>query len=208
MLGLHYSTPAAWADQALQNTSELMLDHLFCERKAAAMALHTIRVNGPRFPKLKQLMKELADEEFEHADRCEKFLATMKRPPQTRGGNLYALQLRKLWDIRGRDQFLDMLLVSSLIEARSAERFRLLADAARGETLGNFYSDLYASEVNHYRLFVSLGVEIYGEEMTMKRLEEMRAVEARIIQSLPAGSRIHSGYHAPDAPVAVKEIVQ
>jgi len=202
MLGLHYTTPAAWAQQALQNPSELMLDHLFCERKAAAMALHTIRVNGPRFPKLKQLMKELADEEFEHADRCEKFLAAMKRPPQTRGGNLYALQLRKLWDIRGRDQFLDMLLVSSLIEARSAERFKLLADAASGNELGNFYSDLYASEVNHYRLFVSLGVEIYGEEMTMKRLEEMRAVEAQIIQSLPGGSRIHSGFYSSDSKEA------
>jgi len=202
MLGLHYETPAAWAQLALQNPSELMLDHLFCERKAAAMAMHTIRVNGPRFPKLKQLMKNLADEEFEHAGRCEKFLAEMKRPPQTRGGNVYALQLRKLWDVRGRDQFLDMLLVSSLIEARSAERFKLLADAARGNELGNFYSDLYASEVNHYRLFVSLGVEIYGEEMTLKRLEEMRAVEAQIIQTLPNGSRIHSGFHVPDSKEA------
>jgi tRNA 2-(methylsulfanyl)-N6-isopentenyladenosine37 hydroxylase len=196
MLGLHYATPAAWAQQALQDPAQLMLDHLFCERKAAAMALHTLRVEGKRFPKLKQLMTDLANEEFEHAELCEKFLKEMRRPKETRGGNLYALQLRKLWKARGHDQFLDMLLVSSLIEARSAERFKLLADATNGTTLGNFYGDLYASEVNHYLLFVSLGVDIFGEEMTMKRLEEMRADEAKIIQSLPQGSRIHSGFHA------------
>jgi tRNA-(ms[2]io[6]A)-hydroxylase len=196
MLGLHYETPAAWAQQAMQDPAQLMLDHLFCERKAAAMALHTIRVEGKRFPKLKTLMTDLANEEFEHAELCEKFLKEMRRPNETRGGNLYALQLRKLWKARGYDQFLDMLLVSSLIEARSAERFKLLADATKGSTMGNFYSDLYASEVNHYLLFVSLGVDFFGEEMTMKRLEQMRADEAKIIQSLPVGSRIHSGFKA------------
>jgi tRNA 2-(methylsulfanyl)-N6-isopentenyladenosine37 hydroxylase len=196
MLGLHYVTPPAWAQQALQDPSQLLLDHLFCERKAAAMALHTLRAEGRRFPKLKPLMTDLANEEFEHAELCEKFLLEFKRPHQTRGGNLYALQLRKLWMGEGRDQFLDILLVSSLIEARSAERFKLLADAEKGSALGNFYSDLYASEVNHYRLFVSLSVDFFGEAAATERLNFMRAEEARIIQSMPPGPRIHSGVQA------------
>jgi tRNA-(ms[2]io[6]A)-hydroxylase len=192
MLGLHYETPASWADQALAKPADLMLDHLFCERKAAAMALHTLRVNGKRFPKLKQLMKDLAAEEFEHAELCEKFLKEMKEKPEPQmGGNRYAQGLRKLWHVKGRDNFLDMLLVCSLIEARSAERFKLLADCAKASAFGNFYSDLYASEVNHYNLFVDLGVDFYGEEETQKRLHEMHAAEAELIRSLPQGPRIH-----------------
>ena len=89
-----------------------------------------------------------------------------------------------MWQVQGRDSFLDMLLVCGLIEARSAEPFRLLADTAHGTELGHFYEDLYASEVNHYLLFTNLGVDFFGEELTMRRLNEMRAVEAQLIQSL------------------------
>ncbi|HYG73787.1 MAG TPA: tRNA isopentenyl-2-thiomethyl-A-37 hydroxylase MiaE [Planctomycetota bacterium] len=191
MLGLLYETPPDWAKRVLADPGALMLDHLFCERKAAAMALHTLRCHGPRFPKLKQLMKDLAAEEMQHAEQCEAFLKDMPRPFPILGGNKYAQGLRKLWQVKGRDTFLDMLLVCSLIEARSAERFKLLADEARGSTLGNFYSDLYASEVNHYKLFVELGTDFFGEEATQKRLHEMRIAEAELIQSLPAGVRIH-----------------
>jgi tRNA 2-(methylsulfanyl)-N6-isopentenyladenosine37 hydroxylase len=199
MLGLHYETPAAWAQGALCDPAALLLDHLFCERKAAAMALHTQRCFAQRFPKLKQSMAELAAEEFEHAERCEKFIhelgpearASLARPMS---GNKYAQGLRALWKNTHHDMFMDQLLVSSLIEARSAERFRLLADAAKGTTLGNFYEDLYASEVNHYVLFVGLSADFFGPDRTESRLEQMRADEARLIQSLPPGVRVHSGF--------------
>jgi len=191
MLGLHYETPPTWAKRVLANPAELMLDHLFCEKKAAAMALHTLRCHGDKYPTLKPLMKTLAAEEMEHATRCENFLKDMPRPFHKLGGNRYALGLRKLWRQEGNNQFLDTLLVCSLIEARSAERFKLLADEAQGSTLGNFYSDLYASEVNHYTLFVELGTDFFGDEQTQKRLNDMRAGEAKLIQALPEGIRIH-----------------
>jgi tRNA-(ms[2]io[6]A)-hydroxylase len=191
-LGLHYTTPREWADRVLTEPGPLLLDHLFAERKAAAMALHTLKVHGKRFPILKPLMTDLAQEEFEHADRVEKILKNYPRPEDQKGGNPYAQELRKLWQVQGRDNFLDMLLVCGLIEARSAERFKLLADRARGSELGNFYEDLYASEVNHYLLFSGLGAGFFGEELMQSRLNEMRVVEAKLIQSLPRAPRIHS----------------
>lgn len=191
MLGLLYQTPPEWAPRVLSDPAALLLDHLFAERKAASMALHTLRCHGQRYPILKKLMPELAEEEFEHAARVEKWLEAYPRPTAPKGGNRYAQGLRKLWQTPGRDTFLDMLLVCSLLEARSAERFRLLADHARGSSMGGFYEDLYASEVNHYKLFVNLGVDFYGEDTAMKRLHEMRLAEAELIQSLPPGPRIH-----------------
>jgi len=194
MLGLHYETPPQWASSVLARPADLLLDHVFCERKAAAMAQHTLRVYGKRFPVLNQLMTDLANEELEHAEQVERFLKDFVRPDSSKGGNPYAQGLRKLWQVQGRDSFLDTLLVCSLIEARSAERFKLLADHARGTPLGGFYEDLYASEVNHYTLFVQLGTDFFGEEPTRKRLDEMRAAEATLIQSLTPGPRVHSGF--------------
>ena len=192
MLGLLYETPPEWAGRVLAQPADLLLDHLFCEKKAAAMALHTLRIHGQRFPVLKPLMTDLAAEEIQHAEQVERFLKDYPRPEPKKGGNKYAQGLRKLWqDTTGRDAFLDILLVCSLIEARSAERFRLLADHARGTTFGNFYEDLYASEVNHYALFVDLATDFFGDVPAIRRLHEMRQAEAELIQSLPPGPRIH-----------------
>jgi len=191
MLGLHFDTPAEWADRVLSDPGALLLDHLFCERKAASMALHTHRSHGKRFPVLKKLMTDLAEEEFEHAAQVERLLKEYPPAPPPQGGSQYAQGLRKLTLVRGRDTFLDMLLVCGVIEARSAERFRLLADRARGTALGGFYEDLYAAEVDHYLLFSKLGSDFYGIDAAQKRLEEIRVEEARLIAALPPGPRLH-----------------
>lgn len=194
MLGLHYRTPQAWAQQALAQPEHLLLDHYFCELKAAAMARRTLKLYGSKHPVLKKLMTELAAEEMTHADQCQALMRQYPRVEPARGGSPYAQGLRKLVHAQGGSGgFLDMLLVCSLIEARSAERFRILADTARGSELGNFYADLYASEVNHYNLFVNLGVDFCGEAATLARLEALRAGEADLIRDLPGGPRMHSG---------------
>ena len=192
MLGLHYETPEGWASRALEEPGALLLDHLFCEQKAAAMALAISRRHGEGKPALIKLMEDLAAEEQEHFDQVERLLAGYPPATQPRGGNPYAIGLRRFIHKDGRASFLDKLLVCSLIEARSAERFQLLATELRGSTLGNFYEDLYASEVSHYRLFVELGVDHAGEDRTLERLEELRRFEGQLIASLPSGPRIHS----------------
>ena len=192
MLGLRYDTPEGWASRALEEPGVLLLDHLFCEQKAAAMAMAIARRHGEGKPSLVKLMEELAAEEEEHFDQVEKLLEDYPPATQPRGGNPYAIGLRRFIHKDGRASFLDKLLVCSLIEARSAERFQLLAKEFRGSTLGNFYEDLYASEVNHYKLFVELGVDHAGEDRTLERLEELRRFEGHLIASLPSGPRIHS----------------
>ncbi len=86
---------------------------------------------------------------------------------------------------------IDQLLVAGMIEARSAERFRLLAEACRGETLGHLYKDLFASEARHHALFVSLAVDLFGEETAKERLEAIAGLEASIMRARPWGSHIH-----------------
>ena len=193
MLGLHYPTPPEWASRALQQPSALLLDHYFCETKAAAMARRVLKLHGLRYPVLRKLMPELAAEELEHAGRVEQLLKEFPRIRALKGGNPYAQGLRQLAHSSGHGSLLDRLLICSLIEARSAERFRLLADACGGTPLGHFYEDLYASEVNHHVLFTHLAAEFFGEAEAQGRLEMLRAGEARLIRSLPPGPCVHSG---------------
>ena len=193
MLELKFETPDDWASMALENPGELLLDHLFCERKAAAMALSLLGSHGAEHPRLDKLMHDLAEEENDHAAQVERFLKAYPDVRREKGGNEYARALRRHIGVDGNNDYLDLLLVCGLIEARSAERFRLLAKEARGSPLGGFYEDLYASEVNHYLLFLALGVDTAGEPRTAERLEELRTFEAGLIRSLRCGSRIHSG---------------
>jgi tRNA-(ms[2]io[6]A)-hydroxylase len=93
---------------------------------------------------------------------------------------------------------LDRLLVSALIEARSCERFAVLAAAAGdGETsdeeLASFYQALHRSEFGHYRVFLKLAVKIADKAAVEARWQQMLALEAQILARQAAGPRILSG---------------
>jgi tRNA-(ms[2]io[6]A)-hydroxylase len=98
---------------------------------------------------------------------------------------------------KGTEELVDRLMISSLIEARSCERFALLAEACEDKELKKLYGGLWASEHGHYRTFIQLAEQILPAGAVAKRWEEMLDGEARIIREQPAGPRMHSG--VPDA---------
>jgi tRNA isopentenyl-2-thiomethyl-A-37 hydroxylase MiaE len=77
-----------------------------------------------------------------------------------------------------------------LIEARSYERFALLADAAEGE-LGDLFGELKDSEAGHHAFFIKLAYEKWPREEVKERWYALCEQEAEIIGSLPWGARIH-----------------
>src|SRR5206468_1959136 len=99
-------------------------------------------------------------------------LALVLRALVARGGtpsrvhkNPYAASLHRL--VRAGDaraEILDRLLVCSLIEARSCERFEVLAAACDDEGLRSLYRGLAASERGHHRVFVGLAARVAGED--------------------------------------------
>ena len=86
---------------------------------------------------------------------------------------------------------LDRLLVSALVEARSCERFHLLAEHLADASLRAFYKDLMASEARHFRLFTRLAEERFGESDARARLSQLAASEAAVVQRLPLGPTVH-----------------
>jgi tRNA-(ms[2]io[6]A)-hydroxylase len=85
-------------------------------------------------------------------------------------------------------------MISSLIEARSCERFALLGEACDDDPeLKKLYKGLWASEHGHYRTFIQLAEQLQPAEEVEKRWQQMLAGEADIIRQQSPGPRMHSG---------------
>src|SRR3954466_16179730 len=195
-LPLRHQTPPEWANEVLAHPLELLNDHAHLEKKAAANALELLnRWPEPSPPeKLVAAMTAVARDEVEH-------LAVVCRLLARRGGRLtkshanpYASELHKL--VRrgqGTSELVDRLMISSLIEARSCERFALLGEACSDVELKKLYTGLWASEHGHYRTFIQLAEQIQPAETVARRWDQMLDAEAGIIREQAAGPRMHSG---------------
>lgn len=195
-LPLHYETPAAWAATAFSDVLALLNDHAYLERKAASNALELLN----RWPaqvkpdKWVDALAAVARDEALHLQQVTRIL-------RKRGGALdrkhkaaYAADLRALVRVGvSPHDLLDRLLVSGLIEARSCERFGLLAKAAPDTELASFYRGLWASEAGHYQIFLDLAEQVVTPAERDARWRALVAEEARIIQAQPPGPMIHSG---------------
>ncbi|MFN3640248.1 MAG: tRNA isopentenyl-2-thiomethyl-A-37 hydroxylase MiaE, partial [Flavobacterium sp.] len=65
MLGLKLPTDPRWANLAEKNIEEILIDHAWCEQKAATMAISLI-VTNPDKTELINEMTDLAREEMGH----------------------------------------------------------------------------------------------------------------------------------------------
>jgi tRNA 2-(methylsulfanyl)-N6-isopentenyladenosine37 hydroxylase len=195
ILPLHSRTPAHWARDVLSDPVALLADHAFLEKKAALNALQLLE-RWPRewVPGWVETMTSVARDESAH-------LAQVTRLLLRRGGRLgrthknpYANALRDL--VRKGEvisEAVDRLFVSALIEARSCERFSVLATAAEDPELAALYKELFSSEFGHYKVFLRLAGKIERPNRVESRWQEMLAAEAAILAAQEPGPRIHSG---------------
>jgi tRNA-(ms[2]io[6]A)-hydroxylase len=191
MLGLKTETDAAWAEGAVRELDRVLADHAHCEMKAASNAL-SLAARHPASPALVRALTDLAREEIDHFQRV---LAMLEQrgvalgPPPV---DEYVARLRRV----GNGSLVDRLLVGALIEARSCERFKLLASAlAAREAPGDrelhaFYTELLAAEARHHRELVDLAVGVAGgeREAVVERLGALAEREADIVRDLARGA--------------------
>lgn len=183
-------TPAAWTDVVLASFDMLLIDHAHCERKAAASAM-TLVNQYPGHDLLVRRLSALAEEELRHFRAVHKLITARGLHLSRDRGDPYAQKLVKCARTSDRERRTDRLLVSSLIEARSAERLQLIADALSAGDLKEFYSQLATAERGHYRLFVTLAEEYEDRNVVQARLLEVAALESAIMEELPIEPRIH-----------------
>lgn len=185
MLHLKLPTDPRWADVAEKNIEEILIDHAYCEQKAATTCISLI-VEYCEKEKLVEVLSPIVAEEWNHFE-C--VLAEMKKRGYKLGKarkDEYVNQLMQS-QTRGNSadvRLLDKLLICALIEARSCERFKLLWQSHQDEDLRNFYYDFMVSEAGHYTVFTNLAREYFPKEQFEQRWQEFLKIEAEIINSL------------------------
>jgi len=206
MLGLKVDTDEAWVEAAMRDLDGVLVDHAHCEMKAASNALSLV-ARHPESAALVRALTELAREEIEHFQRMLALLEARSLPLGSPPVDDYAASLRSAAQADSRGPKLgplvDRLLVGALIEARSCERFKLLASAlerAGEREVSTFYSELLAAEARHYRTFIDLAVEASApsgasRDDVLTRLDVLAEREGAIVQGLARNPKPRATIH-------------
>jgi tRNA-(ms[2]io[6]A)-hydroxylase len=192
-LGLRLPTDPRWASIAGMNLRDILIDHAWCEQKAASSGISLI-VNHSDKVELVKVMTEVVAEEWRH---FELVMTELRRhnfefgPPRN---DEYVSALMKL-EMKGGSkafQLQEKLLLNALIEARSCERFKTLSEQIEDAYLSDFYYQLMISEAGHYKVLLDLAKLYNPEQQVLARWDELLKKEAEIISSLGIRSdRIH-----------------
>ncbi|WP_179349005.1 tRNA-(ms[2]io[6]A)-hydroxylase [Winogradskyella pacifica] len=192
MLGLKLPTDPRWVNIVEKNIEDILVDHAYCEQKAASTAISLI-VGFPEYTELVQEMVELVNEEMSHFKMVHDLILengwTLGRDRK----DDYVISLITFFPKGGSrtTQLVHRLLYAALIEARSCERFRLLSEELEDKKLAKFYKKLMISEAGHYTMFLNFARK-YGDRKDVdQKWEALLNFEADIMSNLGNKETIH-----------------
>jgi tRNA-(ms[2]io[6]A)-hydroxylase len=189
-------TDPSWASRALADIPAFLSDHAHLERKAAANAMGLLArcPAGGNAARWTGFLSTVAREEARHLDQVIRILHKRGGTLSVHHTNPYAAELFGLVRMaEGPRALLDRLLVSALVEARSCERFQVLAEHSIDDELKEFFAGLLRSEDGHAKGFLRLAAMVLPRKELDARWGELREAEARILSHQPHGPRMHAG---------------
>jgi tRNA-(ms[2]io[6]A)-hydroxylase len=192
MLGLKLPTDPRWVNIVEKNIEQILVDHAYCEQKAASTAISLI-ICFPEKTELVQAMIDLVTEEMSHFKMVYELLIERGFTLGRERKDKYVNQLMQFFPKGGsqKDHLVHKLLYAALIEARSCERFRLLSEKLEDKQLASFYKKLMISEANHYTTFLQFARTYGGREQTDQKWKALLAFEGELIKSFGKKETIH-----------------
>ncbi len=188
---LRVPTPEAWIKSAISNADLLLIDHANCEKKAASTAL-SLLYRYVEKPRLLRRLSRLAREELRHFEQVAGVIEERGIAYRHVSASRYAGALNMMVRSHEPQRLVDKLLVASVIEARSCERFALLADVVDVQLAG-LYRSLLDSEKRHFDVYRQLALE-YGDEKDIRaRIDVILEEENNFITTADQEFRFHSG---------------
>jgi len=191
MLSLQSPTAPRWLAQVDAGLDDVLVDHAHCEKKAAGVAMNLLFSYVDRVD-LARAMTEIVNEELEHFRLVLDLLERRGIPFRKLAPSSYGARLHERIRRTEPDKAVDRLLVAGLIEARSCERFAVLADHVSDPELRDFYRSLFESEARHHATYVRLACGFAPDAEVRERLHVLAAAEAAIIAEGDAFPRMHS----------------
>jgi tRNA 2-(methylsulfanyl)-N6-isopentenyladenosine37 hydroxylase len=193
MLHLKLPTDPRWADVAAMNIEDILVDHAYCEQKAASSCISLIL----KFPELDKLVDTLTPVVAEEWDHFERVMQQIRKRGYDFGWprkDEYVIQLQSFVKKGGSrmQQLTELLLLNALIEARSCEKFKILSQNIQDDELKKFYYELMISEAGHYVNFIELARHYEKEEKVNARWQEWLDFEAEVLKKMePQPDRFH-----------------
>lgn len=192
MLGLKLRTDPRWVDLIENNLEMVLSDHAWCEKKAASNAIALLTYNS-HLDDLVDSMTSIAIEEMQHFEMVINIIRSRGYQLLIEERDCYVNELYKFMKKDGsRTQALcDRLLFAAMVEARSCERFKTLAENIKDDQLAKFYRELMVSEANHYTVFLNFARK-YGTDVDVeKRWKEWLDHEDIVIQNYGKKETVH-----------------
>lgn len=195
MLGLKLSTDPRWVNIVEKNIEEILVDHAFCEQKAASNAISMI-IQYPHYSDLVEAMTAICQEEMEHfkmvhdklIERGYK-LGFERKDPYVNDLALYLKKTKTQSSKKGF--FVNQMLFAAMIEARSCERFKILSEEINDEDLRTFYRSLMESEAKHYTTFLGFARK-YGEGIDIDKCwQQFLEFESSLMEKYGKNETMH-----------------
>ncbi len=183
-------TPDSWVDEALKQLEIVLIDHAANELKAAQSAM-TLMAKNPIKLDLLNKMSRLAREELVHFEQVLKILKKRGIKYEAIKSSRYAGFMAKHIRKEQRAGLVDTLIIGSIIEARSCERFAKLAPFL-DEELKKFYLSLLKSEARHFSDYITLA-KTYSDEPIEGRISFFLELDKESVQTPDPLFRFHSG---------------
>jgi tRNA-(ms[2]io[6]A)-hydroxylase len=195
MLGLKMATDPRWVNIVEENIEEILIDHAFCEQKAASNAISMI-VQYPHYSDLVQAMTAICQEEMEHFNMVHDKLLERgltlgfeRKDPYVNDLSVFLRQSKTNSSKKGL--FVNQMLFAAMIEARSCERFKILSEQLQDEDLKQFYRSLMESEARHYTTFLHFAKK-YGEGINIdERWKAFLEFEANLMEKYGKKETMH-----------------
>jgi tRNA 2-(methylsulfanyl)-N6-isopentenyladenosine37 hydroxylase len=190
---LRVATPVAWVEWACTSADILLIDHANCEKKAASTALSLMFAYAEDL-ELTDKMSRLAREELRHYEQVAKLMKFSNIVPRRLSPGRYAERLRRLVAKLEPQREVDLMICGAFIEARSCERFAVLAPAIGGAA-GQLFQGLHNAEARHFRVYLELARRAAKRAgiALPARMEAFAECEAELVTSRDEVFRFHSG---------------
>ncbi len=193
MLHLQLPTDPRWANIAQMNIGDILVDHAYCEQKAASSCISLI-VNFHEFTDLVDTLTPVVAEEWSHFEMVMEQVRKRGIPFGKPRKDEYVIKLSQFVRKGGGkvQQLTEYLLMNALIEARSCERFKLLSKEIQDEELKKFYYELMISEAGHFVNFIDLARRYQDNEIVNARWKEWLTYEGEVVKNVEIrGDRMH-----------------
>jgi len=90
-----------------------------------------------------------------------------------------------------QEALISRLLIASLIEARSCERFKLLSDNLKDQELSNFFGGLLESEAGHHAMFLKFARAYQDRAIVDEKWDKLLTYEAEYMQNKGVSPLVH-----------------